>query len=213
MGFQAGTQVDPRLLDYSGYAQGVTQGAALKAAALTQVGASIAEAKEKKEKKKATVQLMSGMIKSMPELKQLTGMDQVMDATDADYTQAASALYDSFGEDMSSKVTLLALSSLFDDTDTSVAPSTFAKAKEELEEEGIEFPKGGDPVRRVEKGSYLNVLSRFLGGRALDIDATNPFGFDKFVPVGEDDPSVRAIEGGKQVIRSRTYNPISLLDK
>jgi len=212
MGFQVGTPIDPRLLDYSGYAQGVTQGAAIKAASLAQVGAKIAEAKEKSEKKKATVELMSGMIKSMPELKQLTGMDKVMDATDADFNKAASSLYDSFGEEMSSKVTLLALSSLFDDSDTSVAPTTFAKAKEELEEEGIEFPKGGDPVRRIEKGSYLNLISRFIGGRALDIDLSNPLGFDEFVPVTESDPTVKAIEGGKQVIRSRTYNPISLED-
>ena len=211
MAFQVGSQVDPRLLDYSGYAQGITQSAAINAAALSQIGTDIAEAKEKSDTKKSTVKLMSGMIKSMPELSALTGMDMVDNPTDADYTKAATALYDTFGADMSQKVTLLALSSLFDDDDDKVSPATFEKAKEQLEDEGIEFKDKG-PMRRIEKGSYLNIVSRFLGGRALDIDFTNPLGLDQFTPVDATDPSVQAMEGGKQVISSRAYNPIGAKD-
>lgn len=211
MAFQAGSQIDPRLLDYSGYAQGVTNAATIQAASLAQIGADIGEAKKKAETKKNTVKLMGSMIKSMPELGALTGMDQVENPTDADYQKAATTLYDSFGEDMSQKVTLLALSSLFDDSDKAVDPGTFGKAKEQLEEEGIEFTDKG-PVRRKEKGSYLNIFSRFMGGRPLDIDLANPFGRDEFVPVGPEDPSVTGIKGGKQVISSSQYNPINVPD-
>ena len=53
MGFQTGSQVDPRLLDYSGYTRGVTQGAAISASALASLGAEVGDAVEKlREKKK-----------------------------------------------------------------------------------------------------------------------------------------------------------------
>lgn len=52
MAFQTGTQVDPRLLDYSGYTRGVTQGAAISAQALAQLGAEVGDAVDKLRKKK-----------------------------------------------------------------------------------------------------------------------------------------------------------------
>jgi hypothetical protein len=52
MAFQTGSQVDPRLLDYSGYTRGVTQGAAISAQALAQLGAEVGDAVGKLRKKK-----------------------------------------------------------------------------------------------------------------------------------------------------------------
>jgi hypothetical protein len=52
MGFQTGSQVDPRLLDYSGYTRGVTQGAAISAQALASLGAEVGDAVGKLRKKK-----------------------------------------------------------------------------------------------------------------------------------------------------------------
>ena len=56
MAFQVGSQVDPRLLDYSGYAQGITGAANIKAQSLMdlgqKVGDTITKYKEKKEDKK-----------------------------------------------------------------------------------------------------------------------------------------------------------------
>ena len=43
MAFQAGSRVDPRLLDYSGYAQGMTQAAAINAQALASLGQAVGE--------------------------------------------------------------------------------------------------------------------------------------------------------------------------
>ena len=52
MGFQTGTQVDPRLLDYSGYAQGMTQAAAITGAMLANIGKEIGEKREEQKQKK-----------------------------------------------------------------------------------------------------------------------------------------------------------------
>jgi len=47
-------------------------------------------------------------------------MDTVVDPSDADLNTAATKLYDTLGDDMSQKVTLLALTSLFEDDDDDV---------------------------------------------------------------------------------------------
>ena len=53
--------------------------------------------------------------------------------------------------------------------------------------------------KTAEKGSYLNFISRFLGGRALDVDFTNPFGADPYMEVQPTDPLLENIKGGKQL--------------
>ena len=215
MGFQTGTQVDPRLLDYSGYAQGMTQAAAITGAMLANIGKEIGEKREEQKQKKATIGLMKDMIKSVPEFQQLTGMDTVVDPSDADLNTAATKLYDTLGDDMSQKVTLLALTSLFeDDDDDDVDPSTVMKFQEMAEQNPMLKlgPQGQIMRKTAEKGSYLNFISRFLGGRALDVDFTNPFGADPFMEAPLTDPVFDDIKGGKQLQRSRSYNPINVLD-
>lgn len=209
MAFQSGTQVDPRLLDYSGYAQGITNAAAINAAALQQIGSDIIEAKEKAETKKNTVKLMSGMLKSVPELASLTGMDMVANATDADYTKAATQLFDSFGEDVSKQVTLLALTSMFeDDDDDDVDPTTVMKFQEMAEQNPmIKLGKTGQLMRQTaDKGSIFNpfdLYSAIASGKELNI-----FGDDPFITVQPTDPILRNIKGGKQLQASRSYDPI-----
>lgn len=176
MGFQTGTQVDPRLLDYSGYAQGMTQAAAITGAMLANIGKEIGEKREEQKQKKATIGLMKDMIKSVPEFQQLTGMDNVIDPTDADLTTAAKKLYDTLGDDMSQKVTLLALTSLFedDDDDDDVDPTTVMKFQEMAEQNPmIKLGKTGELMRQTaDKGSIFNpfdLASALISGKELNI--------------------------------------------
>ena len=74
MAFQTGTRVDPRLLDYSGYAQGMANAAQIQAAALADLGARVGsqvekyyENKKEKELKQSTISSIESLIKSNPE--------------------------------------------------------------------------------------------------------------------------------------------------
>jgi hypothetical protein len=199
MGFQTGTQVDPRLLDYSGYAQGMTQAAAITGAMLANIGKEIGEKREEQKQKKATIGLMKDMIKSVPEFQQLTGMDNVIDPTDADLNTAAKKLYDTLGDDMSQKVTLLALTSLFeDDDDDDVDPTTVMKFQELAETDPmIKLGKTGQLMRQTaDKGSIFNpfdLLSALTSGKELNI-----FGDDPFMDVPISDPLIKNIKGGEE---------------
>jgi hypothetical protein len=213
MGFQTGTQVDPRLLDYSGYAQGMTQAAAITGAMLANIGKEIGEKREEQKQKKATIGLMKDMIKSVPEFQQLTGMDAVIDPSDADLNTAATKLYDTLGDDMSQKVTLLALTSLFeDDDDDDVDPTTVMKFQELAETDPmIKLGKTGQLMRQTaDKGSIFNpfdLISAVTSGKELNI-----FGDDPFMDVPISDPLIKNIKGGKEFQKSRMYNPIGVAD-
>ena len=52
MALQAGSRVDPRLLDYSGYAQGMTNAAAINAKALDSLGQAVGKGIEEFNEKK-----------------------------------------------------------------------------------------------------------------------------------------------------------------
>jgi|TARA_E500000305_G_C3986677_1_gene219740 hypothetical protein len=213
MGFQTGTQVDPRLLDYSGYAQGMTQAAAITGAMLANIGKEIGEKREEQKQKKATIGLMKDMIKSVPEFQQLTGMDAVVNPSDADLNTAATKLYDTLGDDMSQKVTLLALTSLFeDDDDDDVDPSTVMKFQELAETDPmIKLGKTGQLMRQTaDKGSIFNpfdLISAVTSGKELNI-----FGDDPFMDVPISDTLIKNIKGGKEFQESRMYNPVGVLD-
>lgn len=213
MGFQTGTQVDPRFLDYSGYAQGMTQAAAITGAMLANIGKEIGEKREEQKQKKATIGLMKDMIKSVPEFQQLTGMDAVVNPSDADLNTAATKLYDTLGDDMSQKVTLLALTSLFeDDDDDDVDPSTVMKFQELAETDPmIKLGKTGQLMRQTaDKGSIFNpfdLISAVTSGKELNI-----FGDDPFMDVPISDTLIKNIKGGKEFQESRMYNPVGVLD-
>ena len=213
MGFQTGTQVDPRFLDYSGYAQGMTQAAAITGAMLANIGKEIGEKREEQKQKKATIGLMKDMIKSVPEFQQLTGMDAVVNPSDADLNTAATKLYDTLGDDMSQKVTLLALTSLFeDDDDDDVDPTTVMKFQELAETDPmIKLGKTGQLMRQTaDKGSIFNpfdLISAVTSGKELNI-----FGDDPFMDVPISDTLIKNIKGGKEFQESRMYNPVGVLD-
>lgn len=74
MAFQTGTRVDPSLLNYSGYAQGMANAAQIQAAALADLGARVGsqvekyyENKKEKELKQSTISSIESLIKSNPE--------------------------------------------------------------------------------------------------------------------------------------------------
>lgn len=76
MAFQTGSRVDPRLLDYSGYAQGMTQAAAINAQALASLGQAVGEGidkynekqLQKQQKKEATPVIASFLRQINPTL-------------------------------------------------------------------------------------------------------------------------------------------------
>ncbi len=61
MALQAGTRIDPRLLDYSGYARGMTSAAAINAASLADLGNRIGEAIQEAGNKKADKEIKKGL--------------------------------------------------------------------------------------------------------------------------------------------------------
>lgn len=72
MAFQAGSRVDPRLLDYSGYAQGMTQAAAINAQALASLGQAVGkgieefnEKKLQKEQKKQATPVIASFLRQI----------------------------------------------------------------------------------------------------------------------------------------------------
>tara|TARA_R100001163_G_C5068014_1_gene207681 strand:+ start:1037 stop:1681 length:645 start_codon:yes stop_codon:yes gene_type:complete len=85
MGFQVGTPVDPRLLDYSGYAQGITNAASIQAAALADLGAKIGDAVSKhktkeleKEQKNKAIEGIGSLLKNNPEFAMSQGLVKEM---------------------------------------------------------------------------------------------------------------------------------------
>lgn len=77
MAFQAGSRIDPSLLNYSGYAQGMANAAQIQAAALADLGARVGsqvekyyENKREKQLKQSTISSIESLIKSNPEFAQ-----------------------------------------------------------------------------------------------------------------------------------------------
>ena len=125
MAFQAGTQVDPRLLDYSGLAMGATNAANIQAAALADLGAQVGNAVEKfKENKvkKATTDRLATMIKKDPALSTSLGIDPSAEGFDEkEYQIAAKETYNILGADASRAVIAQNIfGDMFDDDDVDI---------------------------------------------------------------------------------------------
>ena len=131
MAFQSGTRVDPRLLDYSGYAQGMTQASTIQATALADLGNRIGEAIEEAGKKKADKEIkkgLEGLLKSNPEFAATLGITPtpsvgeagelvVTQPTDEAYKIGADTIFKTFGRDASKALYGQALLSTFEDDD------------------------------------------------------------------------------------------------
>jgi len=83
MAFQVGSTVDPRLLDYSGYAQGMANAAQIQAVALADLGARVGTMVEEhrtkqkeKELKASTISSISTLIMAHPKIAQALNLDK-----------------------------------------------------------------------------------------------------------------------------------------
>ena len=131
MAFKTGTQVDPRLLNYGGYAQGMTNASTIQSQAIAdlgnRVGEAIGEFKAKKDDKAVKTGLQ-GLLKSNPEFASTLGITGtpsvgedgqlvVTQPTDEDYKVGADTIFKMFGRDASKALYGQALLSSFDDDD------------------------------------------------------------------------------------------------
>ena len=131
MAFQAGTRIDPRLLDYSEYARGMTSAAAINAASLADLGNRIGEAIQagNKNADKEIKKGLEGLLKSNPEFANTLGISPtpsvgadgqlvVTPPTDEAYKIGADTIFKTFGRDASKALYGQALiSTLTDDDD------------------------------------------------------------------------------------------------
>ena len=200
MAFQSGTRVDPRLLDYSGYARGMTQAAAIEATALADLGNRIGEAIEEAGKKKADKEIkkgLEGLLKSNPEFAATLGITPtpsvgaagelvVTQPTDEAYKIGADTIFKTFGRDASKALYGQALLSTFeddDDDDDLYDPKKIDTFKTSIDSEALKDLykiKGNKLFRRVKGGKDIEIN---LGDvdPILDIE-----GAEEFLKLGED---------------------------
>jgi hypothetical protein len=199
MAFQSGTRVDPRLLDYSGYAQGMTQAAAIEATALADLGNRIGEAIEESGKKKADKEIkkgLEGLLKSNPEFANTLGITPtpsvgadgqlvVTQPTDEAYKIGADTIFKTFGRDASKALYGQALLSSFDDDDDDdlYDPKKIDTFKTSIDSEALKDLykiKNNKLFRRVKGGKDIEIN---LGDvdPILDIE-----GAEEFLKLGED---------------------------
>lgn len=200
MAFQAGTPVDPRLLDYSGYARGMTQAAAIEATALADLGNRIGEAIEEAGKKKADKEIkkgLEGLLKSNPEFAATLGITPtpsvgeggelvVTQPTDEAYKIGADTIFKTFGRDASKALYGQALLSTFeddDDDDDLYDPKKIDTFKTSIDSEALKDLykiKNNKLFRRVKGGKDIEIN---LG----DVDPIlNIEGAEEFLKLGED---------------------------
>jgi hypothetical protein len=150
MAFQTGTQVDPRLLDYSGYTQGVTQGAAISAQALAQLGTQVGDAvdklRTKKEEKKQKGFIADSFIKMGDANAELGEMilPGFASAEEDEKKLAANTYIEGLGLANATKLNMALLSSFLDDDDKEQKignVSTFLKAVDDLPNYSMEDGK------------------------------------------------------------------------
>jgi len=182
MGFQTGSQVDPRLLDYSGYTRGVTQGAAISAQALASLGAEVGDAveklREKKKEKKQKGFIADSFIKmgnANPELGEMI-LPGFANAEDDERKLAANTYIEGLGLANATKLNMALLAEFLGDDkkpDQKIGNvSSFLKTIEDL------------PNYRMKNGTIL-------------YDPTPGRGSDER-EVRADDPIFRDYEGGQE---------------
>jgi hypothetical protein len=199
MAFQSGTPVDPRLLDYSGYARGMTQAAAIEATALADLGNRIGEAIEEAGKKKADKEIkkgLEGLLKSNPEFAATLGITPtpsvgeagelvVTQPTDEAYKIGADTIFKTFGRDASKALYGQALLSSFDDDDDDdlYDPKKIDTFKTSIDSEALKDLykiKNNKLFRRVKGGKDIEINIGDVDP-ILDIE-----GAEEFLKLGED---------------------------
>lgn len=200
MAFQAGTRVDPRLLDYSGYAQGMTQASAIQAAAIADLGNRVGEAIQEAGKKKADKEIkkgLEGLLKSNKEFAATLGITPtpsvgaagelvVTQPTDEAYKIGADTIFKTFGRDASKALYGQALLSTFeddDDDDDLYDPKKIDSFMKSVDSESLKDLykiKGNKLFRRVKGGKDIEINIGDVDP-VLDIE-----GAEEFLKLGED---------------------------
>ena len=200
MAFQSGTRVDPRLLDYSGYAQGMTQASTIQATALADLGNRIGEAIEEAGKKKADKEIkkgLEGLLKSNPEFAATLGITPtpsvgeagelvVTQPTDEAYKIGADTIFKTFGRDATKALYGQALISSFDDDDDDddlydpKKIDSFMKSVESESLKDLYKIKDNKLFRRVKGGKDIEINIGDIDP-ILDIE-----GAEEFLKLGED---------------------------
>lgn len=200
MAFQSGTRVDPRLLDYSGYAQGMTQASAIQATALADLGNRIGEAIEESGKKKADKEIkkgLEGLLKSNKEFAATLGITPtpsvgaagelvVTQPTDEAYKIGADTIFKTFGRDASKALYGQALLSTFeddDDDDDLYDPKKIDSFMKSVDSESLKDLykiKDNKLFRRVKGGKDIEINIGDVDP-VLDIE-----GAEEFLKLGED---------------------------
>ena len=200
MAFQAGTRIDPRLLDYSGYAKGMTSAAAINAASLADLGNRIGEAIQEASDKKADKEIkkgLEGLLKSNPEFANTLGISPtpsvgedgqlvVTPPTDEAYKIGADTIFKTFGRDGSRALYGQALISTLtddDDDDDLYDPKKIDAFVKSVESESLKDLYRIDDnklFRRVRGGKDRQI---FLGDTddILEIE-----GAEEFLKLGDD---------------------------
>ena len=117
MGFQTGSRVDPRLLDYSGYAQGMTNAAAINAKALDSLGQAVGkgieefnEKKLQKEQKKQATPMIASFLRqidpSLSEEQSNAGASSFINSVGIEGVQAAIPVFALEGMKSQNKIKL-----------------------------------------------------------------------------------------------------------
>lgn len=200
MAFQAGTRVDPRLLDYSGYAQGMTQASAIQAAAIADLGNRVGEAIQEAGKKKADKEIkkgLEGLLKSNTEFAATLGITPtpsvgaagelvVTQPTDEAYKIGADTIFKTFGRDASKALYGQALLSTFDDDDDDddlydpKKIDSFMKSVDSESLKDLYKIKDNKLFRRVKGGKDIEINIGDVDP-VLDIE-----GAEEFLKLGED---------------------------
>jgi hypothetical protein len=200
MAFQSGTRVDPRLLDYSGYAQGMTQASAIQAAAIADLGNRVGEAIQEAGKKKADKEIkkgLEGLLKSNTEFAATLGITPtpsvgaagelvVTQPTDEAYKIGADTIFKTFGRDASKALYGQALLSTFDDDDDDddlydpKKIDSFMKSVDSESLKDLYKIKDNKLFRRVKGGKDIEINIGDVDP-VLDIE-----GAEEFLKLGED---------------------------
>jgi len=199
MAFQSGTRVDPRLLDYSGYARGMTQASAIQAAAIADLGNRVGEAIQEAGKKKADKEIkkgLEGLLKSNPEFAATLGITPtpsvgeagelvVTQPTDEAYKIGADTIFKTFGRDASKALYGQALLSSFDDDDDDdlydpKKIDTFMKSVDSEALKDLYKIKNNKLFRKVKGGKDIEINIGDVDP-VLDIE-----GAEEFLKLGED---------------------------
>lgn len=200
MAFQSGTRVDPRLLDYSGYARGMTQASAIQAAAIADLGNRVGEAIQEAGKKKADKEIkkgLEGLLKSNTEFAATLGITPtpsvgaagelvVTQPTDEAYKIGADTIFKTFGRDASKALYGQALLSAFDDDDDDddlydpKKIDSFMKSVDSESLKDLYKIKDNKLFRRVKGGKDIEINIGDVDP-VLDIE-----GAEEFLKLGED---------------------------